>query len=65
MIRGVSLNISSRKPDRILYDILNCINVSDYVWYNVRSQSETWDVSYEKEFLLENKYDGASFKEFR
>lgn len=63
MIRGVSLNISKYKTERLLYDILNCIKVRDYIWYNIKSQSETWANSYGDDFLSETKYDGITFSD--
>lgn len=60
MIRGVSFKIPQMSGN-ILWQMLKCINVEKYSWYNVINQCEVWKnydggVSFEKEY-----YDGKSF----
>jgi len=64
MNRGVSFRIPQVVGD-VLWQILKCINVENYCWYNLISQNEAW--SYENNskgnafFLESDYYDGKSF----
>ena len=41
MIRGISFEVSQGVSD-ILWQILRCIDITQYHWYNIKSQDETW-----------------------
>lgn len=62
MIRGISFKVSQTFSGRILFDILNFLDLEDYVWYNVKDQSETWANMQGDEFLNMNTYSGTEFK---
>lgn len=59
MNRGISFKL---KPiNHALWQILKCINVEKYNWYNIESQNEVW-ANYNGGIGLEkNYYDGKSF----
>lgn len=60
MRRGVSFEIPQITTD-ILGQILECINVEKFCWYNVESQSEVWSENQEEDFFDANYYDGKEF----
>lgn len=60
MIIGVSFNIPQETSD-LLFQILSCIKIEEYCWYNIPSQSEVWDCSNNDNFLNEDYYKGESF----
>lgn len=60
MIRGVSFKIPQISGN-VLWQMLKCIDVKKYNWYNIINQCEVWEnynggVSFEKEY-----YDGKRF----
>ena len=60
MIRGVSFKIP-QMAGNILWQMLKCIDIEKYSWYNIKNQCEVWKnynggVGFEKEY-----YDGKSF----
>ena len=59
MVRGVSFQIEQMTSD-VLWQILKCIEIKNYDWYNVDNQNEVWSDS--KEVFFKNFfYDGTSF----
>lgn len=59
MVRGVSFK--AIPSSYMLYQILKCISIEKYYWYNIDSQSEVWDKSRGTTFFEKEIYDGKSF----
>lgn len=62
MIRGVFLKVEENK-DRMLWEILKCIDIPKYHWYNIWSQYEARGSDYGEEFLEDDYYEGSDFLE--
>ncbi len=60
IIRGVSFQIPQMISDTLL-QILKCIDIAQYDWYNIDSQNEVWSDSRQELFFQANFYDGKSF----
>lgn len=60
MIRGVSFKIQQSNI-MSLWNILKCIDIKNYNWYNIQNQTEAWDTSRKKVFFNKSFYDGESF----
>lgn len=64
MVRGIEFRIPQERK-KILWEILNCIDVSKYDWYNIQNQKEIYsdiDDSDEEQILNQLYYEGNSFK---
>ena len=59
MIRGVSFEVLP--GSNVLYQILKCINIKEYCWYNIDSQNEVWDGPMKAIFFEKDYYEGKSF----
>jgi len=59
MIRGVSFKTIPNS--NILRQILNCINVEKFCWYNIESQNEVWANHLGGTSIEKNYYNGKSF----
>lgn len=57
---GVSFEIQQGVSD-ILFQILSCINVKSFNWYNISSQDEVWDDFQSNAFFEKDFYDGETF----
>lgn len=59
MNRGLSFK--TLPSNNTLYQILKCINIEEYVWYNIDSQNEVWESLEGSLFLEKELYDGQDF----
>ena len=62
MIKGISFIITQGR-ERMLWDILNNIDVVKYNWRNITSQQEAWIKKGEEEFLPNAFYEGGLLKQ--
>lgn len=60
MFNGVSFKIP-QTTSNILWQILRCIDIEKYRWYNIESQNEVWDSPLGDIFFEKELYDGKSF----
>lgn len=61
MIIGVTFEIQQALSDS-LWQILKCIDVEKYCWYNIMSQNEVWKNYDGGESLQDYVYNGTEFK---
>lgn len=50
--------------DNVLLDILGCINIENYCWYNIESETQVWDKTYKNDLLTSNYYNGEILLKF-
>ena len=62
MTRGVFFKLTNQF-DTILLDILSCVDVENYCWYNVRSENQVWDKTRKERFLKSDYYSGTALSE--
>ena len=60
MIRGVSFEVP-QGMGKILYQMLKCINVEEYIWYNISEQEEVHASSPDDRFFEFDEYSGSEF----
>ena len=60
-MRGISFTITNHS--NILYQILKCIYIKKYIWYNIESQNESWQNTPENNLFDSCYYDGKKFLE--
>ena len=60
MTRGVSFDIPQITGNS-LWQILNCLDVEKYCWYNIDSQNEVWESPHGELFFKKEFYDGEEF----
>lgn len=60
MIRGVSFHIPQMRGT-VLWQMLSCINIEQYCWYNIESQNEVWTDTPGNVFFEAGYYDGKRF----
>ncbi|MCQ4114245.1 DUF2691 family protein [Ruminococcus sp. zg-921] len=58
-MRGISFKITNH--NNILYQILNCIDIKKYVWYNIENQNESWENTSKNDLFDSSYYDGENF----
>ena len=63
MIRGVSFQIPQRKLDT-LWQILQCVDIAQYDWYNIDCQNEVWSDSLQAYFPGDQFCDLHTYQEF-
>lgn len=61
MLRGISFKFKNIS-NTVLLDILGCIDVENYCWYNIESQTQIWDKTKKNNLLASNYYDGATLR---
>lgn len=59
MARGVFFKLKDTSKT-VLLDILSCIDVENYCWYNIESETQVWDKTYKNNLLASNYYNGAT-----
>lgn len=60
-MRGISFIITNHS--NILYQILKCIDIEKYIWYNIDSQNESWKNTMDNDLFDLCCYDGREFLE--
>lgn len=60
IIRGITFSVESEKS--VLYEILKCIDIVNYCWYNIYEQNEVWNNKTKEEFFEKDYYDGNDFE---
>ena len=61
MYRGVNFEVSQSQNSKILTEILNGIDVDNYFWLYIDSQSETYSDSFGTDFFDKERYSGLEF----
>lgn len=60
IIRGITFLIDNEK--NILYQILKCIDIANYCWYNIYEQCEVWNNKTSEPFFDNDYYNGEEFE---
>lgn len=63
MNRGIVFRTEGGFNSKILFSILNCINIENYTWYYVDTQSEVWASTDGEDFFKSRKYTGKEFSD--
>ncbi len=61
MIRGVCFKVSQTFDSKVLYEILSCLKVENYSWYNISSQNEVWLDRNGNYAITNASYNGEEF----
>ena len=61
MLRGVSFKLKNIS-ETVLLDVLSCIDIENYCWHNIESQTQIWDKTRKNNLLTSSCYDGATLQ---
>lgn len=62
MLRGVYIDVPPTTPNT-LWQVLKCISIEQYSWYNIESQNEVWvNFRCSDDFFTKDYYNGKEFK---
>ena len=63
MLRGVFFKLK-KSSNNVLLDVLSCIDVQNYCWYNIESETQVWDNTHKDKLLKSNYYNGTALLEY-